>query len=106
MVSLGDFNFGNWVFIKLTTDKRMDTADKYTSLVFADIVIYIFAFCLAQHLANSVLLAVYIVLSIVLYLIFLAFIKDKELPFSIFLVILMIIKMGFLVYCHFYFSMG
>lgn len=84
----------------------MDNADKYTSLVFLDIFIYIFAFCLAQHLGNPLLLTVYIACSIVLYLIFSVFIKNKDLPFSIFLVILLIIKMGFLIYCHFYFSMG
>lgn len=84
----------------------MDTEDKYTSLFFLDVFIYIFAFCLAQHLGNPLLLAIYVVCSIVLFLIFSAFIKNKDLPFSVFLVILLIVKMGFLVYCHFYFSMG
>lgn len=62
----------------------MDTADKYTSLFFLDVFIYIFAFCLAQHLGNPLLLAVYVVCSIVLFLIFSAFIKNKDLPFSVF----------------------
>lgn len=74
----------------------MDTADKYTSLFFLDVFIYIFAFCLAQHLGNPLLLAIYVVCSIVLFLIFSAFIKNKDLPFSVFFGYLVDSKNGFL----------